>query len=92
MDFYNAEPDESFGNISADYGSTTVDQVSFRWRNWDNAQGFQYIGLYDINYVVPEASTITSIVMLLVLMLIAPHLSRKRMQTLISSFARRVEQ
>ena len=49
----------SAGNVSIDFGTATVTQVSFRWRNVDNGKGDQKIGLSDITYqpVTPEVNS-----------------------------------
>jgi len=51
-----AASNEGLGNVGISFGPTTVDEVSFRWTN-RRLNGQQAIALYDITYVVPEASS-----------------------------------
>ena len=47
------------GTVNINFGSTAVNQVSFRWSNSDPGLGRQGIGLYNISYdpvVTPEAN------------------------------------
>lgn len=65
------------GNVGVAYGSTTVDEVSFRWINYQ-LEGQQAIALGDITYdvVIPEPSTYLGGTLLI--LLASHHYFRKR--------------
>ncbi|MEM6883902.1 MAG: hypothetical protein AAF571_02645 [Verrucomicrobiota bacterium] len=65
-DIFNANPNESGGNVFVDYGSTVITELNFKWKNQDSAQNNQYIGIGATFFtVVPEASSILALLPLL---------------------------
>jgi hypothetical protein len=57
--------DDGDANVGVAFGSTIVDEVSFRWINF-NLEGQQAISLYDITYTpaVPEPATVVGATLL----------------------------
>lgn len=56
--------DDASGNLGISFGSTNLSQISFQYENFNEGGGAQAIALYDISYVVPEASAIWAVLCL----------------------------
>ena len=71
----NAGGSSNRGNVSINFGTAVVTQVSFQWSNIDAARGDQKIALYDINYVdaAPEVNPGLAAVLLCGLVIACRH-------------------
>ena len=74
----NAGGNSNQGNVTINFGSAVVTQVSFQWSNIDAARGDQKIALYDINYrdAAPEVNSGFAAVLLCGLVVV--YRSRRR--------------